>query len=60
MYRLSSFRDGTNICLEIQSPYETKPQFHVFPTYAGYSEYIDNLLWHFKMSNKEYEWGDRV
>lgn len=53
MYRISGFRDGRNYCLEIHTPFEKK--FHVFPTYSGCREYLDNYIWHLKMSGRSYE-----
>jgi len=56
VYILSSFRDNSNYCLEIKSPYGKK--FHAFPTHDGYIEYLENFKWHLKMSGRHYEWED--
>lgn len=53
MYLISGFRENGNYCLEIKTPYERK--FHVFPTYNGMREYLDNYIWHLEMSHKRYE-----
>lgn len=53
LYRISGFKDGFNYCLEIATPYEKR--FKVFPTYAGCKEYLDNFVWHLKMTRAEWE-----
>lgn len=57
-YVFSAYRDGLNYCLEVKTPFAR--QFHVFPTFAGYKEYVDGYMQHLKWSGHKYQWDSEV